>query len=480
MKLKYVLSLVLVASLLPVALTSCSMPSGKSNTATTAQTNKFTDDSNWDVIRDAYIYTFPLVLLDATKTKMANTVTATAKQAPVNQFIHAEKLADSSSKDVVSPNVDTVYSQVLLDLSNGSVMMEKPAVDRFCSIEVIDAYTNCAAVLGTGGHTQAAQKYIFTTENSTDTIPDGYKQVKLPTTMGWIIVRNVCSDEDDITNVKQIQNAFKVYTYEQYKNGTTDEKAKGTYSEENQYTPIDYVTAMTPSEYFSAANRLMEINSPAAADSTILSEIQQIGVGAGLTFDSSVLGDNYAKNWKQMITGLQKMLVEDSKKFYVNSGSWIYFGKPIAEFGTEYEYRALIALGGLGANPVSVAVYPKATVDSNNKRLDGNNNYIVHFDADQFPPVKENGFWSITAYDSSNNFLVDNSIDRYCINDRSKMKYNDDGSLDIYVQPGAPDDEHISNWLPVCEGEFHLMLRIYLPQENVIENKWQTPLISMQ
>lgn len=479
MKLKSVLSSILVAVLLITTFTACSTTS-KSNSDSTSQTKISDTDSVWSTIEDAYVYTFPLVLMDATKTKMTNTVKATSKQAPVNQLIHAQKLADSNSKDVVTPNVDTIYSQVLLDLSKGPVMFEKPAVDRFCSVEVIDAYTNCVAVLGTGGDTQKAQKYIFTTKDSNKEIPSGYKQVKMPTTMGWIIVRTLCNGNDDMENVKKIQGGLKVYTYEQYKNGTTDEKAKGTYDEKNQYIPIEHVTSMTPKEYFDIANNLMKSNSPTDEDSKIVSEMRKVGIGSGLTFDASVLGQNYADKWKSMVGSLQKTLTSDCEKFYINSGAWKYFGKPIAEFGTEYEYRALVAVGGLGANPVSVAVYPKTTVDSDNKRLKGNNNYIIHFEANQLPPVEKNGFWSITAYDSSNNLLIDNSIDRYCVNDRSKMQYNDDGSLDIYVQAKAPDEKHISNWLPVCEGEFHLFMRIYLPQKSVIENKWQTPSIKVQ
>lgn len=478
MKFKSVISLVLAAILLVGAFSGCST-SSESSSDTTSQTETEKNDSIWKTVQDAYIYTFPLVLLDATKTKMTNTVDATSTKAPVNQFIHAANLATSKSKDVVTPNVDTIYTQVMLDLSNGPVMLEKPAVDRFCSIEVIDAYTNCTAVLGTGGDTQEAQKYIFTLEGSNDEIPKGYEQIKLPTKINWIIIRTVCNSQEDISNVKQIQNGFKIYTYEQYENGTTDEKAKGTYKEENEFIPVEHITSMTPSEYFSTANKLMADNSPAKADSEIVSEMAKIGVGSNLSFDDSVLGDDYAEKWKTMIKSLNETLIEDSEKFYINSGSWRYFGKPIAEFGTEYEYRALIALGGLGANPVSVAVYPKAIVDSDSNRLKGNKNYVIHFDADQFPPVEENGFWSITAYDSSNDLLIDNSIDRYCINDRTNTKFNDDGSLDIYVQTEAPDEEHISNWLPVCEGEFHFILRIYLPQQSVIENKWPTPSITV-
>ena len=84
----------------------------------------------------------------------------------------------------------------------------------------------------------------------------------------------------------------------------------------------------------------------------------------------------------------------------------------------------------------------------------------------------------MTVYDSSNNFLIDNEIDRYCINDRSNVVYNDDGSLDIYIQTQRPV-ENEENWLPVFDGDFHLILRVYMPDATVVNNEWQMPTIKM-
>ena len=64
-------------------------------------------DTIWEQVSEAYIYAFPLVLVDATKTVSTNAKTPSANRAPVNQFIHARKLLDASSRTVVSPNVDS-------------------------------------------------------------------------------------------------------------------------------------------------------------------------------------------------------------------------------------------------------------------------------------------------------------------------------------------------------------------------------------
>ena len=132
---------------------------------------------------------------------------------------------------------------------------------------------------------------------------------------------------------------------------------------------------------------------------------------------------------------------------------------------------------GFGANPVSIAVYPKTDRDAKGGRLHGANRYLIHFDKGGLPPVKEFGFWTVTAYDSATNLLIDNPLDRYCINDRSAVQYNEDGSLDILIQHEAPEGEKQSNWLPVNTDQFHLVMRIYLPDDVVLANQWKPPVL---
>ena len=99
----------------------------------------------WETVSEAYIYAFPLVLTDATKTLSTNTDGTMTGRAPINQFNHAKKLADASFRTVVTPNVDTVYSQAWLDISTEPMVYVLPETDRFCNVQLLDAWTNTAA-----------------------------------------------------------------------------------------------------------------------------------------------------------------------------------------------------------------------------------------------------------------------------------------------------------------------------------------------
>lgn len=430
------------------------------------------------MLRDAFIFTLPLMMVDATCTKLTNTLIPTDKVAPINQFLHASELVDATFTDIVTPNVDTIYSQVFLDLKKDAVILEFPKTDRFCTVQVMDAYTNTVAILDAATFEKEIEKFVFFKEGYAEELPEGMTKIACPTSMIWVLVRTICNDKADVANVSAIQRKMDSYTLIQYKEGTTSEKPEGVYDESNNFVPVQHIQRMTMEEYFEKANRLMVDNPPAADDADMLERIAQIQVGPGLVFDKKNLGEEADGMWMDVLKNIVPYCLRNSLKNMVKNGCWSYFGKPIAEFGTDYDYRTLIAFAGLGANPVSVAIYPKGEYDCSGERLNGANKYIMHFGKEELPPVRERGFWSVTAYDSNNDLLIPNELNRYCINDRSDVIYNEDGSLDIFIQTEKPEGKE-ENWLPVSAGDFHFILRIYFP-DDVVNHGWKAPVILKQ
>lgn len=159
-----------------------------------------TEDEKTALLEKAYIFTLPLMMTDATVTAATNTVEVTGTKAPANRFIHAEALATAEFKNVVTPNVDTIYSQMMLDLSDDAVIIELPKTERFCTVQLLDAYTNCVDVIDASKFENESEKFIFTGVNFDGEIPEGMKQIEYPTSMGWIIIRTICFDKADEAN----------------------------------------------------------------------------------------------------------------------------------------------------------------------------------------------------------------------------------------------------------------------------------------
>ena len=145
--------------------------------------------------------------------------------------------------------------------------------------------------------------------------------------------------------------------------------------------------------------------------------------------------------------------------------------------GTDYLLRAATVIYGIGANSPEEAVYPGTVTDNEGQNLTGTHNYLIHFDKGQTPPV--NAFWSITMYNNKS-YLVENPINRYSIGQHTEgLKYNPDGSLDIFIQNASPGADKESNWLPSPSEEFKLVLREYNPQEPILKGEYQIPPVQL-
>ena len=144
----------------------------------------------------------------------------------------------------------------------------------------------------------------------------------------------------------------------------------------------------------------------------------------------------------------------------------------IGVYGNFYLKRAIVSMVGLGANQPDDAIYPLNVADGDGQPLDGTHDYILHFDKDELPPV--DAFWSVTMYDAEG-FQAANPINRFAIGDRDDLTYNEDGSLDLYVQHDSPGDGHESNWLPAPRGPLGVTMRLYAPAPQALDGRWTPP-----
>ena len=101
-----------VAAVISTVLSSALFASCDDDKKTTE--TPLSDAEKSELLERAYVYALPLMLMDATYVKMTNTVDTVPQQSPANRFIHARKLANAKFKDVVTPNSDTNYSQVMI------------------------------------------------------------------------------------------------------------------------------------------------------------------------------------------------------------------------------------------------------------------------------------------------------------------------------------------------------------------------------
>lgn len=122
-------------------------------------------------------------------------------------------------------------------------------------------------------------------------------------------------------------------------------------------------------------------------------------------------------------------------------------------------------------NVFEEAAYWTATRDDAGHRLSGEHAYRLHFPAGQLPP--NGAFWSLTATDTAG-YMVNTPTGRASVNDHSGLVTNDDGSVDILLQPHRPCGA-AQNWVATPSGRFKLMLRVYLPGAAIVDGRYEVP-----
>lgn len=424
-------------------------------------------------LKEAYIYGYPLVLMETTRQKMTNVAKPTGPYAPMGQMGKNGRFADPSMRDVVRPNLDTFYSSTWADLSQGPVVLEMPASEnRYYIMQMLDAWTNVFAAPTTRIDGGKAGTYVITGPGWTGEVPKDMEELKAPTNLIWIIGRTEVKGKKDEAAAKKAMAEYKLMPLAQW--GQKYTPAKGKVNPKlSKASPDAQVAAMSTDQYFNLLNQLMVKNPPQPADAPLISRAATIGIGPGMHFETAKLSSDsqvYAQTLPQ--EGKREVLVEMGERRMVNG--WVTGVDPeIGRYGTNYTKRAAVALGGLGANLNEDAIYPFTAVDADGQPLDGQNAYIIHFAKADLPPADI--FWSLTVY-GSDNYLVKNSMGRYALGSRDLMKRGDDGSLDILIQHDKPTERLQSNWLPTpAQGNFTLMLRLYGPKDNVIGGRWAPP-----
>ena len=427
-----------------------------------------------EIVRDAYIYGYPLVTMDMVRKQETNVSVPDEAHAPMGQMIKMRSYPAVDNRAAAAPNSETLYTMVWYDLSKEPWVFTIPDMDdRFYIMPMLSGYNEVFHVAGTRATGQQTQTYVLTGPEWSGNLPDSLVHVKSPTALVWILGRVYCTGTDeDYIKLHALQDQFQAVPLSRYGQSYTP-PAGIVDSKVDMKTGVrDLVNQMPLEEYFTYMAELLKTNPPKPEDAKIVARMEEIGIVPGQDFDRTKLPEIGKKVDPKI--ALIEMLVVMKEKDPVNG--WLYWTDNAGQYGTDYKQRALVTMLGPGLNFPEDAVYPFSQKDADGKKYDGSkNNYTIHFEEGNLPPV--NGFWSITMYDKDF-FFSPNSINRYNLSQRDTLLVNLDGSVDMYFQSESPGKDKEANWLPAPEGEFILMMRLYWPTEkapSILDGSWLPP-----
>lgn len=432
-------------------------------------------DETIELATEAYVYGYPLVIMDVTREVMTAVPRAQDSKAPINQIQHLRAFPDDTFADVVSPNADTLYSFAWFDLQREPQILSVPDMGkRYYLMQMLDAWTNVFASPGTRTTGNGKGEFALVGPGWKGTLPVGVKEIRSPTNLVWMIGRTQTNGASDYAAVHAIQDHYKVTPLSAcYKPYTSPMDVPVPRCIDDKTPPVRQVAAMNAAAFFGRLNALMKRNPPAAADAAALARFARIGIVPGRPFDLQGMNPLVANGLQRGVDAGQLEIAGEAKKAHgKHVNGWDVLPANTANFGTDYTWRAVVALVGLGANLPADAVYPHAIADADGQPLSGKQRYRIRFAKGQLPPV--NGFWSLTMYNAKQAFIK-NPINRYAIGDRDPLVPGADGSVTIYVQADSPGADKESNWLPAPSESFNVFMRLYWPKQAVIDGTWLVP-----
>lgn len=414
---------------------------------------------------ETYVAGYPLVVSTRTMQFLGGLV-------GVNQLFWQGQLTGPETRVIVAPNRDTLYSIAILDLRSGPLALTLPAVtDRYYTYQFLSAWTESFAYIGSRATGGEAGTWVIAPPGWQGTAPDGAKVIESPTPQAFLLGRFLVDDEADIANVLAIrdQSSLRPLTEVQ---GTTPGPALPPLGQ-NPGSPQEIPANAS---FYDELATALAVNPPVTDYQRALftAAADRLGIAPG--GDPTPVGpererlDRAAgKGSEQVDHGIaERIPLEDGWRTSLEIGT----------YGDDLDLRAGVARAAWGANVPEEAVYPVATADAEGNPFDGRHSYTITFPPGGLPATGDLGFWSLTVY-GADRFLVANPQNRYSVGDRTAdLAPSPDGSVTITLahdQPMQDPGASPVNWLPVPEGPFTLMLRIYLPGPTVLEGEYRTP-----
>jgi hypothetical protein len=425
----------------------------------------------YNISKEAYIYAFPMIAGYKAFYEFNVDKASSQYKGPLNTIISDASVFTYKDTAIVTPNSDTPYSMMQVDLRAEPMVFCVPAIEknRYYSVQLTDMYSFNYGYVGSRATGNEAGCYMITGPGWNGNKPEGVSKVfNSETQFGLVIFRTQLFNSADIDNIKRIQAQYTAMPLSAY----LKQPAPPALPLPN-FPPFDADAFKLKA--FSYLNFLMQFAPTLPAEAELRAKFARIGIASGIPYELPKVGDAKVATElgiKEGYEAIEKQRDEIGKEvngWRVGSA----FGDR-AFYNGNYTLRAAAALAGIYGNDAIEAMYPLAVTDSTGTKLDGSkSNYTITFPADAYPPV--NAFWSVTMYDGRTQLLIENPINRYLINSPMlpNMKKNPDGSLTIYVQNKSPGNDKEANWLPAPDGPIYMVMRLYWPKESALNGTWK-------
>ena len=443
---------------------------------------KLSDDYVRMVARDAFFWAWPIVNVHNRRVAFGGLphpmlLGGVLPVGPANSLTMLTDYIDPAERAVACPNQDVVYGNGIVALDQSPVVLQVPDFgDRFWVVQVVDSRTDSVAELGSMYGTQAGF-YLLVGPNWVGAVPPGIRRVFVSQTGTGVVIPRVFREdtEEDLLAAQSVISRIGLYPVAQFDGRIKRTDWSRVPAVPNAADSGGGETRWVPPETF------LESLPAALADAKPLPG-ESARYAQVLAVVDAVAGDAHLKEvFEQAVAAADRELVEPLFEFRNYGRQLPHHWSTIANgacFGTDYFTRTAVAKSNIFVNRPNETQYFYQDLDQDGARLCGAGCYALTFAPGELPPVK--GFWSLTLY-NAHHFFEPNVLGRYSVGTKNRsLRFAEDGSLTIYVQPHSPGVENESNWLPAPSGgasEFSLYIRAYWPEPAAVDGRWTPPAV---
>jgi len=376
---------------------------------------------------------------------------------------------------LLTGNTESVYAMSWLDTRTGPLVIESPpnvlgVIDDFWFRYVGDL-GNAGPDKGRGG------KYLLLPPGYSGAVPSGFFVLRSPTFNNLLVWRGFPVNGDSQPAVGNIKQRARVYKLE---DTGSSPPAKFVNLSDRAINTIHANDAT----FFDELNEIIQEEPPQSFSPEILGMAASIGLAHGKSFapdarmrkileEAAAIANATARAITFAPRDPNAVLWPDSQwlsGFLGNSYEWMRNGHRYLDARTAFFYSATLNTPAMvSAAPGTGSQYAVSAHDGKGQWLDGERNYRLHIDAGV--PAKD--FWSLVIYDPQTRSLLQTDQRFPSVNSQnSKLVKNDDGSVDIYFGPKAPQGEH--NWIQTVPGKgWFAIFRLYGPLKPWFEKSWR-------
>jgi hypothetical protein len=376
---------------------------------------------------------------------------------------------------ILTGNDTTIYGMNFLDLlRDGPMVVEVPASPFLGGL--FDLWmTPIAGIGGEGG------KFVVAPLDFDGDVPDGYSLVRSKTALAALFSRGLVIDRDVPTAVKTVENV-RVYPLSDIASPPETKIIHVTGKYMDTLSPrgfefwerfaTEIVPTLLPEEDVDA--------------SFLLSLVAPLGIVPGQPFapddrQRQILTEAAEFGWLaaqavSMAGRLEGMQYYEGKQWEL----WLVLDPSLTdrywrdlEARTNYYFGATMALPAMKEKRIGQgSQYLRAAKVADGNWLDGSNTYVLRVP----PNVPALVNWSVTLHDYETRSQIQTDQNRAAIgSDDEAVVVNDDGSVDLYFGPEAPEGRE-TNWVETAPGRgWWALFRWYSPTEAFFDKSWQLP-----